>query len=70
MIRIFTFFMFAPLALSLFGAFEDGAGLATIATNITEVVGIDAGHAFDLGGGRTLEDAFNSNVFSYTGPKF
>ena len=59
-----------PLALGLINSFEDGGDLTTIAQNISNTAETDSGKAFELGGGRTVDDAFNSGAFTYSGGRF
>lgn len=63
--NITSFLLAIPFAFALLAAFEDGASLEKIATNISHVVDADAGNAFDLGGGRTVSDMLDSQYFRY-----
>lgn len=66
MIRSLLALAALPLTLGFYNSFENNADLARIAPDITAVVGVNAGSAFDLGGDRTVGGALDSCLFQYT----
>ena len=61
---------FVTSTLGLFTPGGGGVDVLTLAADFSEYLGVPSGSAFDIGEGRSIGSALDSNLFSYNGENF